>query len=264
MWGRRTILGQRQDQEAHGAPATSGLLETGLDPARLPRHVAIIMDGNGRWAERRGLPRVAGHRAGIDSLREVVRTASQLGIPVLTVFAFSTENWGRPKGEVDFLMQLLCEAIRREVTELHRHRVRVQVIGRREGLPANVLGEIDWATQLTARNEGLLLNIAFNYGGRAEIADAARRLAADVLAGRIDLNRIDETAFSGYLYTAQLPDPDLLIRTGGEMRLSNFLLWQVAYAELWVTPVCWPDFRGPHLVEAIRAYQQRQRRFGRV
>ncbi len=235
-----------------------------LDPGRIPRHVAIIMDGNGRWALRRGLRRVAGHRAGVKSLKETVRTCARLGVDVLTVYAFSTENWQRPESEVRYLMDLLVEVLHKEIDELHEAGIRVQVIGRLEGLPASVQEEIRRAEALTRRNRHMIFNVALNYGGRAEIVDAARRLAEDVRSGRLEIGEIDEARFARYLYTAGLPDPDLLIRTGGEFRVSNFLLWQLAYAELWVTPVYWPDFRRVHLLQAIVDYQRRDRRFGRV
>ena len=235
-----------------------------LDPARIPRHVAIIMDGNGRWAVRRGLRRAAGHRAGVKSLKETVKTCARLGVEVLTVYAFSTENWQRPASEVHTLMDLLAEVLNRELDELHEAGIRVRVIGRVSGLPPSVQAEIRRAEELTRHNRHMLLVVALNYGGRAEIADAARRLAEDVQAGRLAPSDIDEACFARYLYTADLPDPDLLIRTGGEFRVSNFLLWQLAYAELWVTPVYWPDFRRLHLLQAIVDYQRRDRRFGRV
>ncbi|WP_324717747.1 isoprenyl transferase [Carboxydochorda subterranea] len=235
-----------------------------LDPARIPRHVAIIMDGNGRWAQRRGLMRTAGHRAGVRSLKEAVRTCAKLGVEVLSVFAFSTENWQRPAAEVDMLMRLLTEVLREEIDEIDEAGVRVHAIGRLDGLPQDVVQQIRAAEARTRANRHMLLNVALNYGGRAEIVDAAVRLAQDVAAGKVSPETVDEESFSRYLYTAGLPDPDLLIRTGGEYRVSNFMLWQLAYSELWVTPVFWPDFRRVHLLQAIVDYQRRHRRFGKV
>jgi len=233
-----------------------------VDAGRLPRHIAIIMDGNGRWASRRGLPRTFGHRAGVESLRQVVELCAELGIQVLTVFAFSTENWKRPQEEVNVLMDLLVEYLHREAQELERNGIRVHAIGRLDELPPPARGAVYEIMERTAKNERMVLNLALNYGGRTELVDAARRLAADVLAGTLRVEDIDESRMAGALYTAGLPDPDLVIRPSGEMRISNFLLWQVAYAELWVTPVLWPDFRRVHLLEAILDYQRRERRFG--
>lgn len=235
-----------------------------LDPARIPRHVAIIMDGNGRWALRRGLRRTAGHRAGVKSLREAVRTCAKLGVEILTVYAFSTENWQRPASEVQTLMELLVEVLNHEIDELHEAGIRVRVIGRLEALPPEVVRQVREAEERTRFNRHMVLNVALNYGGRAEIVDAARRIAEEVRAGRLSPHDITEEVFARYLYTAELPDPDLLIRTGGEFRVSNFLLWQLAYSELWVTPVFWPDFRRVHLLQAIVDYQRRHRRFGKV
>ncbi|NTV52595.1 MAG: isoprenyl transferase [Candidatus Firestonebacteria bacterium] len=240
---------------ARKAPVNSPV----LDPRRLPRHIAVIMDGNGRWARRRGLPRAAGHQAGMASVRALVRACDELAVPVLTLYAFSTENWKRPPAEVRFLMSLLIEFLRREIDELHRRNVRLGLLGRRDGVPATVLKAIDRGMAQTAANTGLRLNFAFNYGGRREILDA-------VEAWNRQTRRppLTEENFAKFLYTAGLPDPDLLIRTSGEMRLSNFLLWQLAYAEIVVTPVLWPDFRKKHLLAALTEYQQRERRFGGV
>lgn len=232
-----------------------------LNP-EVPRHVSIIMDGNGRWARRRRLPRIAGHRAGAQAAKEIVRAAGKLGIQVLTLFAFSTENWRRPQAEIDALMMLLEEYIRRETQELMDNNVRFQVIGRMEGLPDSVRGKLEQTIELTAGNTGMILNLALNYSGRMEIVDAARSLARLSQEGLLDPEEIDEEAFRQHLYTRDLPDPDLLIRTSGEMRISNFLLWQLAYAELYVTPVLWPDFTARDLEQAILAYQRRERRFG--
>ncbi len=227
---------------------------------QLPAHVAIIMDGNGRWAAQRHLPRVEGHRAGIDSVRDVVETSARLGIGVLTLYAFSVENWKRPAAEVSTLMLLLKRYLRSELGTLLSNNIRFQVIGRQDELAADVRRELDQATARTASNTGMLFNIALNYGGRAEIVEAARRAIAEGIAPEA----LDEGRFSSFLYTAGQPDPDLLIRTSGEMRVSNFLLWQIAYAEIWVTDTLWPDFRRPHLLEAIVAYQKRDRRYGGI
>jgi len=228
-----------------------------VDPGRLPRHIAVIMDGNGRWAKRRRLPRVAGHRSGIRPVRETIETCAQLGVEYLTLFAFSLENWKRPRIEVETLWQLLRHAIVEELPELQRNGVRLQVIGRIEQLPEAVQRDLDRAMVETSTNRGMQLTIALNYGGRAEIVDAVN---AALERGR----RVSEVEFAGYLYTAGMPDPDLLIRTSGEMRVSNFLLWQIAYAEIWVTEKYWPDFRRADLVQAIVDYQKRERRFGGV
>jgi undecaprenyl diphosphate synthase len=227
---------------------------------QLPAHVAIIMDGNGRWASQRHLPRVEGHRAGIDSVRDVVETSARLGIDVLTLYAFSVENWKRPRTEINTLMTLLKRYLRLELNTLLKNDIRFRVIGRREELAPDVQDELETAMRKTSANGGMLFNIALNYGGRAEIVDAARRaIAAGVAA--CDL---DERRFGEFLYTAGQPDPDLLIRTSGEMRVSNFLLWQIAYSEIWVTETLWPDFRRRHLLEAIVAYQKRDRRYGGI
>lgn len=235
-----------------------------LDRALLPRHVAIIMDGNGRWARDHGLPRVAGHRAGIASVREVVESAARLGLQALTLYAFSRENWSRPSAEVSTLMTLLCDYLERELDAVHEQNIRFNAIGRIDELPAKVRAELARAEERTQRNSGMRFLVALSYSGRTEIADAARQLARDAVAGRIDPEAIDEAALAARLSTADLPDPDLLIRTSGELRVSNFLLWQIAYAEFWVTPVLWPDFRRQHLFAALVDYAQRERRFGGV
>jgi undecaprenyl diphosphate synthase len=227
---------------------------------RLPRHVAVIMDGNGRWAAQRHLPRVEGHRAGIDSVREVVEGSARLGIQVLTLYAFSVENWKRPVTEVSTLMMLLKRYLRLELDTLLRNNIRFRVIGRASELAPDIREELAAAEAKTAGNAGMLFNIALNYGGRAEIVEAARRL----LEAGVAPEELDEERFAGVLYTAGQPDPDLLIRTSGEMRVSNFLLWQIAYAEIWVTETLWPDFRKRHLLEAILAYQKRHRRYGGI
>jgi undecaprenyl diphosphate synthase len=227
---------------------------------RLPAHVAVIMDGNGRWAAQRHLPRVEGHRAGIDSVRDIVEGSARLGIQVLTLYAFSVENWKRPAAEVSTLMMLLKRYLRSELNTLLRNNIKFRVVGRMEDLAPDVQRELRDAEGRTATNTGMQFNIALNYGGRAEIVEAARRM----LVAGVTPDRLDETLFASYLYTAGQPDPDLLIRTSGEMRVSNFLLWQIAYAEIWVTDTLWPDFRQRHLLEAIVAYQKRDRRYGGI
>jgi len=230
---------------------------------QLPGHVAIIMDGNGRWAQAKGLPRVFGHRAGMESLREIVKLSSELGIKVLTVYAFSTENWKRPQEEINVLMNLLCEYIQKELDELHRQHVCIRTIGHIEELPSKARSELLRSQKLTANNDGLIFNIALNYGGRLEIVDAARSLAIEAKSGAIDPAAIDEALFGQHLYTADLPDPDLLIRPAGELRVSNFLLWQIAYTEFWSTPAYWPDFQDhTYFLSALVAFQKRERRFG--
>ncbi len=244
-----------------------------IDPDRLPAHVAVIMDGNGRWAQQRRLPRVAGHRAGIDSVREIVETSARLGLDVLTLYAFSQENWKRPRAEIRTLMSLLKEYLARELRSLIRNDIRFEVIGRMEDLEPSVQRELTKGMDATRHLGGLTFNIALSYGGRTEIVDACRRLVAEVLMETRETGRdpvehmrqaIDETALARHLYTAGQPDPDLLIRTSGEMRISNFLLWQIAYAEIWVTPTLWPDFRKLELLSAIRDFQKRDRRYGGV
>lgn len=227
---------------------------------RVPRHVGIIMDGNGRWARSRGLPRLAGHRAGTENLRRVLRAAVEFGIQILTIYAFSTENWGRPEREVKGLMSILARVIDRELPELHEEGVQLRHIGRLERLPPKLLQRVLDAIELTKNNEQLILNVAFDYGGRAELMDAIRRIIAD----RLPAEQVDESLVSRYLYTAGLPDPDLIIRTSGEMRISNFLIWQGAYAELYVTPTLWPDFDKDELYKALEDYNRRERRFGLV
>ena len=229
-------------------------------PERIPRHVAIIMDGNGRWAAQRHLPRVEGHRAGIDAVRDTVETSARLGLDVLTLYAFSVENWKRPKTEVSVLMSLLRRYLRLELETLLQNNIRFTAIGRPNELPEEVYHELLQAEAKTSRNSGMRFNIALNYGGRAEIVDAARR----AIEAGVSPSSLDEARFSEFLYTAGQPDPDLLIRTSGEMRVSNFLLWQIAYAEIWVTDTLWPDFRCQHLLEAVIAYQKRDRRFGGI
>jgi undecaprenyl diphosphate synthase len=227
---------------------------------RLPAHVAIIMDGNGRWAAQRHLPRVEGHRAGIDSVRDVVETSARLGIGVLTLYAFSVENWKRPRAEVNTLMMLLKRYIRLELSTLLKNNIRFKVIGRSDELSPDVRHELEIGIRQTEHNTGMQFNIALNYGGRAEIVDAARR----AMAAGLSPEDLDERRFGEFLYTAGQPDPDLLIRTSGEMRVSNFLLWQIAYAEIWVTETLWPDFRRRDLLESVVAYQKRDRRYGGI
>ena len=226
----------------------------------LPAHIAIIMDGNGRWAAQRHLPRVEGHRAGIDSVRDVVETSARLGIEVLTLYAFSVENWKRPRAEINTLMMLLKRYIRLELDTINRNNIKFRVIGRPEELAPDVQDELEHGIRRTAGNTGMLFNIALNYGGRAEIVAAARRAIAE----GISPEALDERRFGDLLYTSGQPDPDLLIRTSGEMRVSNFLLWQIAYSEIWVTETLWPDFRRRDLLEAVLAYQKRDRRYGGI
>ncbi len=227
---------------------------------KIPVHAAIIMDGNGRWAQRRGLPRLEGHRAGTENIRRVLEGSVEFGIKVLTIYAFSTENWGRPEDEVHGLLGILEETIRREVPELHKNGVRLRHLGTFEGVSDPMRQAIQSAIELTQHNDRITLNVAFNYGGRAEILDAARRLITD----HVRPEQVTESLFESYLYTAGLPDPDLIIRTAGEMRLSNFLIWQAAYAEYYSTPTLWPDFDKAELYRALVAFSQRQRRFGKL
>jgi undecaprenyl diphosphate synthase len=237
----------------------------GLDPDRIPAHVAIVMDGNGRWAQQRGLRRTEGHAAGEEALFDTVDGALELGLQWMTVFAFSTENWRRPLDEVRFLMNFNERLLVARRDDLNERGVRVRFIGRRTGrVPSRVRRRIEESEALTRRNRRLTLTFAFNYGGRAELVDAMRALGREVAAGRFDPDKIDERAIVRHLYTPDMPDPDLLIRTSGEYRISNFLLWQCAYSELVFTDVLWPDFRTKHLVDAITEYQNRHRRFGSV
>lgn len=238
-------------------------LAESIDPSRLPAHVAVIMDGNGRWAGRRGLPRAAGHRAGVEPVRMAVETCARLGIQALTLYAFSVENWKRPRTEVDMLWRLLRIYLRREIPDLMENDIQLRAMGRLDALPAPARRELDAAIATTAQNRGMRLNLAINYSGRAELVDAVNALIAEARqAGTLDSLQLDEQTLSSRLYTAGLPDPDLLIRTSGEMRVSNFLLWQIAYAELYVTDTLWPDFRRTELLQAILEYQRRDRRFG--
>ena len=232
------------------------------DKEDLPSHIAVIMDGNGRWAKKRGLPRVMGHRAGMKAVKEIIKSCRELGIKYLTLYAFSSENWKRPKAEVDALMRFLNEYIDKELRSFIKNGIRLNVIGRIAGLPDYVRPKLKKAMEETKDCGDMTLNVALNYSGRGEIVDAAKKFASQVKAGRIGADDLDEESFSGFLYTAGQPDPDLLIRTSGEMRISNFLLWQISYAELYVTPKLWPDFRKDDLIDAIKEYRKRERRFG--
>ncbi|GAB7388249.1 isoprenyl transferase [Bacillaceae bacterium] len=238
--------------------------EAKFDPRNIPVHVAIIMDGNGRWARKRNLPRMAGHRAGMKTVREITCTANELGIKVLTLYAFSTENWKRPREEVEYLMRLPLEFLQTELDELKAKNVRLRMIGYEEGLPPYTLEAVRIAQRETQGNTGLILNFALNYGSRYELTNTVVELVKKVQAGELKADEIDEATVSSHLLTKGLPDPDLLIRTSGEIRLSNFMLWQLAYTELWFTDVLWPDFTREHFIEAIREYQRRTRRYGGV
>lgn len=235
-----------------------------LDKDNIPKHIAIIMDGNGRWAKKRKLPRTMGHKAGVETIRRVVKEAHVLGIKYLTLYAFSTENWRRPDDEVSALMRLLVEYLRSELAELNRNGVVIKVLGDIKKLPTDAQKEILDAVEITKGNKGIVLNIAFNYGGRDEIIRAVKLISKEVKNGKIDSEDINEEVFEKYLYTIDTPDPDLIIRPSGEQRISNFLLWQCAYSEFWYSNVCWPDFKEEHLHEAIYDYQHRDRRYGGV
>jgi len=232
-----------------------------IDFSRLPRHIAIIMDGNGRWAKQKNLPRVEGHRAGSKSVREAVETAARLGIKFLTLYAFSKENWKRPKGEIQTLWKLLKDYLKREDKVLVKNRFRLKVIGQRDKIPSYVINELERVEERTKDFDHLTIILALNYGGRDEIVDAVKRIFREK---EYDIESLDEEKFSHYLYTNHIPDPDLLIRTSGELRVSNFLLWQIAYSEIWITQVFWPDFRKKHLLQALVDYQKRERRFGDI
>ncbi len=241
------------------------LLAQSIDPERLPAHIAIIMDGNGRWANRRNMPRVAGHRAGIDPVRNTVESCARLGITALTLYAFSVENWKRPRHEVETLWRLLRFYLRRELPELMENNIRLAAIGRLEALPKQVRQELESVMEATSANTGLIVNLAINYGGRAELVDAVNALLDQArIEGTLDRLQVNEADIASKLYTANVPDPDLLIRTSGEMRISNFLLWQIAYSEIYVTETLWPDFKRSDLLRAILDYQKRDRRFGGV
>ncbi|MCU1276051.1 MAG: Undecaprenyl pyrophosphate synthetase [Bryobacterales bacterium] len=238
-------------------------LARAIDAERLPAHIAIIMDGNGRWANRRSLPRVAGHRAGVGPVRSTVETCARLGIEVLTLYAFSVENWKRPRAEVETLWRLLRFYLQKELPELQKNDIRLQAIGKLDALPVPVRRELESVVEATSQNRGLLVNLAINYSGRSEILDAVNSIIENARReGRLDSLRVDEEMLASNLYTASSPDPDLLIRTSGEMRISNFLLWQIAYSELYVTETLWPDFNRRELLKAILDYQKRERRYG--
>ncbi len=247
---------------SHRMPKKTQSLLGQIDRAALPVHIAIIMDGNGRWARKRGLPRVAGHRAGINAVREVVEGSAELGVSVLTLYAFSVENWKRPQSEVRMLMKLLKEYLHKEIEAIHGNNIQFRTIGRIDELDSSVQIEIEKAIARTSQNTGMIFNVALNYGGRAEIVDAVNRLLRNGGPTAFQAGGVTEKDFAAYLYTAGLPDPDLLIRTSGELRISNFLLWQIAYAEIWVTETLWPDFGKQHLYDAIIAFQKRERRYG--
>lgn len=238
--------------------------EVVLDENNIPKHIAIIMDGNGRWAKKRKLPRTMGHKAGVETIRRVIKEAHILGIKYLTLYAFSTENWKRPDEEVSALMKLLVEYLRSELAELNKNGVVIKVSGDITKLPKEAQNEILEAIEVTKNNKGIVLNIAFNYGGRDEIIRAVKLLCEEVKCGNINIENIDEEVFENFLYTKNIPDPDLIIRPSGEQRISNFLLWQCAYSEFWYSNVCWPDFKEEHLRKAIYDYQQRDRRYGGV
>lgn len=233
-----------------------------IDKVNLPSHIAIIMDGNGRWAKKKNLPRAAGHRAGIEALRSIIKACSNIGISYLTLYAFSTENWSRPLEEVNSLMELLLFYLKKEIGEIHNNNVKINVIGDISKLPKKLVSEIEKATNLTSDNTGLMVNIALNYGSKSEIINAVKNICKSVIKEELEVKDIDENIFSQYLYTKDIPDPDLLIRTSGEQRISNFLLWQISYSELWFPQVYWPDFNTEHLFEAIEEYRRRQRRYG--
>jgi undecaprenyl diphosphate synthase len=235
---------------------------TGIDPQKLPRHIAIIMDGNGRWAQKRGLPRTFGHRAGVEALRGIVTTAAEIGIEVLTTYAFSTENWKRPTEEVNLLMSLFSEYLDNEINELHQNGVQIRFIGNTQELASGLQRKMEHAVNVTAANTGLILNIAVNYGGRAEIVRSVQLIAKKIADHQLNPEDITAEIIGQNLYTADLPDPDLLIRPSGDLRISNFLLWQSAYAELWFTNMNWPDFKPKDLIQAVLDYQRRERRFG--
>ncbi len=239
-------------------------LPTDLDKTRLPHHVAVIMDGNGRWAKSRSLPRIMGHQRGVDTLKDLLRCCQDWGVPALTVYAFSTENWGRPLEEVQFLMTLFERVLRKELKEMMEENVRIRFIGDLTTLPSSLQDEINYSMEQTAPNSGINFSVATNYGGRQEIINVCRKIASEVKEDLITLDDINDQLFESYLYSKGLPNPDLLIRTSGEMRLSNFLLWQMAYSEIYVTQTLWPDFDRTEFHKALLAYQSRDRRFGKV
>lgn len=258
MWKR---LKQRFSSPASIASDDSDKAEI-VSKDNIPVHVAIIMDGNGRWAKKRGLPRFVGHHSGMKNVKKITLAANDLGVKVLSLYAFSTENWKRPKEEVDFLMKLPQEFFPLEIDELIRNNVQIRMTGWKNGLPRDTLDAIEQAIELTKDNTGLILNFALNYGGRKELLYGVNRIIQDVAEGKLDADEIDEDTMSNYMLTAGLPDPDLLIRTSGELRLSNFLLWQLAYSELWFTDALWPEFSEEHFRQAVAEYQRRIRRYG--
>lgn len=258
-----TVL-DRSSKPAQQVEVLQAAERAGVDLTRLPQHIAIIMDGNGRWAQSMKRPRIEGHRSGIKSVREVVRTCRQLEIPFLTLYAFSAENWKRPSTEVNALMFLLCNFLRREIQEMQENDIRLATIGHRQSLPSPVQRALTEAQEATQAGRTMQLTLALSYGGRQEIVDAVRRIAQQVQSQQMTLDEINNDAVSAALNTANMPDPDLLIRTSGEMRVSNFLLWQIAYSEIWITPTLWPDFSKNDFFSAICDFQRRQRRFGGV
>ncbi|PCH76537.1 MAG: di-trans,poly-cis-decaprenylcistransferase [Flavobacteriaceae bacterium] len=235
-----------------------------IDTKKLPKHIAIIMDGNGRWAKEQGKPRIFGHKHGVSSVREILETSVELGIEYLTLYAFSTENWKRPKLEVTALMNILVSSLKKEVASMHKNNVKLNVIGNMEALPSSVRKKLSEVIALTKNNTGITLSLALSYGSREEIVNAIKKISEKVVNNSIKIEEIDEKVINNHLYTFSLPDVDLLIRTSGEQRISNFLLWQIAYSELYFTNVCWPDFKKPDLIEAITTYQNRERRFGKT
>lgn len=239
-------------------------LENSLDMKKIPKHIAIIMDGNGRWADRRNLPRADGHRAGIEAVRDVVEACGDFGIQVLTLFTFSTENWKRPSLEINALMRILLDQLHEQTPDLNSKNVKINFIGDISRMPKRVVNELQRSIDMTKNNTGLILNLALNYGGRQEIIKATKAIAHDVVNGKLKADKINEKVFSKYLYTSEFPDPDIIIRTSGEMRISNFLLWQCAYSEIYITEVLWPDFRRKDFLLALLSYQKRKRRFGGV
>ena len=245
-------------------PVNLQQLPTDLSQNRLPRHVAVIMDGNGRWAKNRGKPRIVGHQKGVDALKDLLRCCKDWGIPALTAYAFSTENWGRPQAEVQFLMTLFERVLRRELQEMKQENVKIRFVGNLQDLPHSLRQEIDRSMEDTKHNQGIQFTVATNYGGRHEIIQACQAIASKVEQGYLTAAQIDEALFEQHLYTKEIPHPDLLIRTSGEMRISNFLLWQLAYAEIYVTSTLWPDFNRAEFHRALATYQQRDRRFGKV
>jgi len=257
-----THNGPTQDERSEVGAAPAPVPELDIPRDKLPRHIAIIMDGNGRWAQRQGLPRIEGHRRGVTSVRRVTEECARLGIEQLTLYCLSSENWKRPQGELDFLMHLLQQYMIEERSTITAHNIRLSIIGRREGIASEVIRDMEDTIRLSASNTGLRLCLAINYGGRGELVDAVQTIARRVREGSLDPAQIDEQTIDSCLYTAGMPDLDLLIRTAGEMRVSNFLLWQISYAEIWVTQRCWPDFDEPLLHQALRDFAHRTRRFG--